>query len=144
MQSHLIKIGADGAQLPNDAKNHVAVLDTRTDLMWPAHDVYDGSLRWKEIHKPCEDLVLAGFNDWRPATVEEAFLFCDRTRFNPAFDPEFFPGLKPSWYWTGTVDAEAPSSYAWYVHLSYGYAYLNYQYGSGRVLACRRAARASQ
>lgn len=142
--SHLIKIASDGTQLPADAKGHVAVLDARTNLMWPAHDIYDGELRWKEIKKPCEDLVLAGFNDWRNATVEEAFLFCDRTRCNPAFDPEFFPGLKPYWYWTSTVDAEAPSSCAWYVLLHLGSAGVSYQGDSGRVLACRRAAPASQ
>lgn len=140
--SHLIKIASDGTRLPADAKGHVAVLDTRTNLMWPAHDIYDGELRWKEIKKPCEELVLAGFDDWRNATVEEAFLFCDRTRWNPAFDPEFFPGLKPTWYWTSTRDTEAPSSFAWYVYLHDGYAFIDYQDCRCRVLACRRAAKA--
>lgn len=144
MTSKLIKIAADGTEMPPDAKGHVAVLHTALGLMFPAHDIYDGALRWKEIHKPCEDLVLAGANDWRPVTIEEGFLFCDRTRWNPAFDPEFFPGLKPDWYWTGTVDVSAPSSCAWCVDLDFGYAYIFDQCIRGRVLACRRAAPARQ
>lgn len=136
MSKTLIKIAADGTEMPADAKGHVAVLIPALGLMFPSHDIHDGTLRWKEIQKPCEDLQLAGFNDWRPATVEEAFLFCDRTRFAPAFDPEFFPGITPSWHWTSTVDAEYPSSLAWGVHL-HGGAGIDYQYGSGRVLACR-------
>ncbi|MGN6312892.1 MAG: DUF1566 domain-containing protein [Rhodanobacteraceae bacterium] len=139
MSKTLIKIAADGTEMPADSKGHVAVLIPELKLMFPAHDIVQRGVRWADIQKPCEDLQLAGFNDWRPVTIEEGFLFCDRTRFDPAFDPEFFPGITPTWHWTSTVDAEAPSSYAWYVFLHYGSADVHNRGGSGRVLACRAA-----
>jgi hypothetical protein len=144
MHTQFIKIGADGAQLPADANDHAAVLDQRTGLIWSANAISDQRLTYAEAKKACEKLALAGSSDWRLPEVEELFALCDRTRFSPAIDTEAFPGVDSSWFWTATVDAEAPSSFAWSVSLHYGYASFDFQLSSGRVLACRRAARASQ
>jgi len=144
MQQHFVKIGADGAQLPADAKDHVAVLDQRTGLIWSANPISDKRFTYPEAKEAAAAVDLAGSTDWRLPEVEELFALCDRSRYAPAIDTEAFPGVEGDWFWTATVDAEAPSSYAWGVDLHYGNAYIYDQNSSGRVLACRRAAPASQ
>lgn len=144
MQSHFVKIGADGAQLPADAKDHVAVLDRRTGLIWSTNPISDKRLTNADAKKACAALDLAGATDWRLPEVEELFALCDRSRFNPAIDTEAFPGVATDWFWTATLDASEPSSYAWDVYLNRGYADILSQNFSGRVLACRRAVPASQ
>jgi len=144
MQQHFIKIGADGAQLPADAKDHVAVVDQRTGLIWSAGFISPKRLTYAKAKEACAALELASAADWRLPEVEELFALCDRSRYAPAIDTEAFPGVDGDWCWTSTVDAEAPSSYAWLVDLHDGDALINFQDGSGRVLACRRAAPASQ
>jgi len=144
MQQHFVKIGADGAQLQADAKDHVAVLDQRTGLIWSASFISPKRLTYTEAKDACAAMDLASAKDWRLPEVEELFALCDRSRYVPAIDTEAFPGVEGTWCWTATVDAEAPSSYAWFVNLRSGYALIDGQDGCGRVLACRRAAPASQ
>ena len=140
------KIGADGAQVADDATDHVAVLDNTTGLMW-SHtlntDDDDG-----EPHAACEQRVeglsLAGFTDWRMPTVEELFAIADRTHTDPAIDAAFFPDTKSDWYWTGTPAAWSPSA-AWIVYFNLGLASSDYRDGDGFVRAVRVAgARAGQ
>jgi hypothetical protein len=135
--SHFLKIGADGASLAHDATDNVAVVDTRTNLMWSAADVSDKQLDFADAGKACAELSLAGFSDWRLPTVEELFLLADRSKFNPAIDTDAFPATKVDWYWSSTVDAESPSVFAWIVLFHYGLSYLYLQHGRARVRAVR-------
>ncbi len=135
--SHFQKIGADGAQLPDNATDHVAVLDTRTDLMWSAADITDKPLPFKKCAAACEALTLAGFTDWRMPTAEELFALADRSRHDPAIDTDAFPSCKGGWYWSSTVDASSPSVYAWNVGFGHGGANVNHQNSNGRVRAVR-------
>jgi hypothetical protein len=135
--SHFQKIGVDGAQLPADATDHVAVIDVRTNLMWSANDATDKTLPFKKCAAACKKLKLAGFTDWRMPTVEELFLLADRSKCDPAIDTNAFPSCTGGWYWTSTVDASAPSACAWDVNFYNGYAYFNFQVNQGRVRAVR-------
>jgi hypothetical protein len=135
--SHFQKIGADGAQLPDNATDHVAVLDTRTHLMWSANDSTDKPLPFNQCAAACGNLTLAGFTDWRMPTVEELFLLADRSKSAPAIDTDAFPSCTSDWYWSSTVDASSPSVFAWVVGFSNGGAYLLHQDSFGRVRAVR-------
>ncbi len=130
-----VKIGEDGALLPADATEWVAVLDTKQNLMWDVKprpvDDYAAAL------KVPETLVVAGFKDWRLPTVEELFLLADRTRVSPAIDTDFFPETPSDWFWTSTLWASSPSGCAWVVSFLSGGSGWYGQYGEGFVRAVR-------
>jgi hypothetical protein len=135
--SHFQKIGADGAQLPDSATDHVAIIDNRTNLMWSANDSTDKPLPFKKCAAACKELMIAGFSDWRMPTVEELFLLADRSKHSPAIDTAAFPSCTGGWYWSSDVDASSPSVCAWVVHFGYGFAGCYGQGSSGRVRAVR-------
>ena len=139
MNEHLILIGADGAQLPADATGHVAVTDTRTNLMWSVNDVSDDELDFEDAGKACAALNLAGFTDWRLPTVEELFLLADRTRTNPAIDTEAFPTCKGDWY-RGSTPYASDSGCAWLVYFGGGDASIGRHDYEARVRAVRSVA----
>jgi hypothetical protein len=136
VKEHIVLIGADGAQLPAGSTEYVAIHNTKTGLMVAA-PFADKRFTHSEAMTALAGLSLASFSDWRGATAEEAFLMADRTRFDPAVDPEEYPFIESDWYWTSTVDPESPSDYAFYVLFGYGTALLGLQYLRGRVLAVR-------
>lgn len=141
-----IKIGADGAQLPADATDWVAVLDNTTGLMWSAQDANNNDVD----HDGAEAAVaalntskLAGFDDWDMPTVEELFCLADRSHADPAIDTDFFPSCKIDWYWT-KIPYASSSALAWIVNFSYGSSNGCPRYSKCRVRACRRVRSPSQ
>jgi hypothetical protein len=46
-------------------------VDLSSGLMWAATDNFERDLRWPQAVKYCRDLRLAGYADWRLATIEE-------------------------------------------------------------------------
>lgn len=130
-----IKIGEDGALLRADAPEWVAVLDTRTNLMW---DVKARPIpNQAAADDLCKTLSVAGFKDWRAPTVEQLFSLADRSRVSPAINTDFFPDTPSDWFWTRTLYASSPSDCAWYVYFSLGNSYWYYQYLEGFVRAVR-------
>ena len=134
-QPRFIKIGEDGALLAPDATEWAAVLDTKTNLMW------DAKARAVEGFQAAQTvpgtLNVAGFTDWRMPTVEELFCLADRTRLRPAIDTDFFPDTPSDWFWSSTVDADAPSDCAWFVSFYGGFSGWLSRDGEGFVRAVR-------
>ena len=118
------------------------VSDTRTGLMWTKETLPGGRMTYDEAVKACKVLRLAGYKDWRPATVEEVFALADRSRHSPAIDTDLFPDTKSDWYWTSTLCAWDPSC-AWIVCFGYGYA-LSFRRDYSAFVRAVRSARASQ
>ena len=133
--SRYVKVGEDGALLAADATEWVAVLDTKSNLMWAVEVL--PRMEFKDALEAPGKLAIGGFKDWRLPTVEELFCLADRTKFNPAIDQDFFPKTPSSWFWSSTVDAESPSDYAWDVHFYYGSSGWNDQDYEGFVRAVR-------
>ena len=136
MKDHIVLIGADGAALPADSTDYVAIQNTKTGLMASAA-LGAARFTFGDAEKACAALTTAGFTDWRLPTVEELFPMADRTRFSPAVDPEQYPFLESDWYWSGTVDPSSPSGFAFGVGFYSGAAGIYYQDYRGRVLAVR-------
>jgi hypothetical protein len=130
-----VKIGEDGALLAAGATEWVAVLDTRTNLMWAVE--VSKRLTWKKALEAPKKLAIGGFKDWRLPTVEELFCLADRTRSVPAIDTDFFPDTPSDWFWSSTPWAASPSDYAWLVYFYDGYSYCYRQSSDNYVRAVR-------
>ena len=134
-QPRFIKIGEDGSLLAPDAPEWVAVLDTKTNLMWDAKArAVDG---FQAAQAVPGTLNVAGFTDWRVPTVEELFCLADRSRARPAIDTDFFPDTPNDCFWSSDVYASSPSDYAWFVNFGRGYSYWSSQGSEGFVRAVR-------
>jgi hypothetical protein len=107
-----VKIGSSGEQLPADAKDWVAVLDTSTNLMWDRHES-SKEMTHAAAEKHAAKLDVAGFNDWRQPTRVELFGITDDTRYNPAINTDFFDS-HGDWVWTSSPGASDPA-FAWCV-----------------------------
>ena len=92
------------------------VTDNCTGLMWQK-DTGDTegakALAWCDAVAYCEDLILAGHDDWRLPNIRELESIVDYGRSNPSIDPVF--GAAPGTYWSSTSYAEQ-SRAAWQVH----------------------------
>ena len=111
----------------------VTVTDTSTGLMWqkataPGTYVWDAALRY------CEDLTLAGHDDWRLPNVRELQSIVDYGRIDPSSDLIF--GAESGWYWSSSTIVLYPND-AWLVFFYDGFV----DYGSKGVGSFVRAVR---
>ena len=136
-QPRFIKIGEDGSLLAPDATEWVAVLDTKSNLMWAVEVLPQQT--FAAAAESVAHLTTAGFADWRVPTVEELFCLADRTRRMPAIDTDYFPEAPSGWFWSSTLDASSPSDYAWGVYFDFGVSGWRGQSGEGFVRAVRSA-----
>ena len=118
-----------------------AFLDAKTGLMIAAYDLVlpDGTDTFDHhsIDKALKEFRCAGHADWRCWNDEEASLFIDRSKHDPAADPIL--NLKPAWYWTTTKYKPDEASYAWAVHFRYGDVSIYHRNSRFRVRAVRSA-----
>jgi hypothetical protein len=119
---------------------------TIPELMW-SHTLGDGErMDYAEAQKAIAELNrigAGGFSDWRLPTVEELFAQTDRSRYNPAVDPERFPDTKPGFYWSSTPDVSDPEGCAWGVYFYDGNAGIHCRVYGGFVRAVRSLPSAS-
>ena len=137
-QTKYIKIGADGQQLPADAKDWVAVHLPAHGLTFSATSVVDTDVPQEKCLEACKALTLAGHSDWDLPTIDELQLLVDRSRHEPAIDTDFFQDIQNDWYWTSTPAAWSASS-AWFVYFYFGGVYYSPRDYAGFALAVRRA-----
>ena len=129
------KVSPTGLLLPADATEWVAVYDSKLDVTW--EKLFHAVPSWERAQCLPRALGVAGFTDWRLPTVEELFCLADRTRTRPAIDTTFFPDTPNDWFWSSTVDANAPSACAWIVDFDDGYSYWDHQGYDGVIRAVR-------
>lgn len=96
------------------------VVDRATGLMWQQATV--AADRWESAIGYCENLMLAGQEDWRLPNRNELQSLVDYAGTDPAIDESSFPGTLASYYWTSTTYAPGPSR-AWVVSFHSGYVH---------------------
>jgi len=87
------------------------VTDYATGLVWQQDD--DQTARtWQGSLVYCEELVLAGRDDWRLPNIKELRSLALDTRWGPALDTAYFAVLDRTRFWSSTTYAMTPS-WAW-------------------------------
>jgi len=136
-----LKISAAGLVLPAAANEFVAVQDVEplpdgSHRFWSTTEVKNAMPQPRCVEY-AQDMVLAGFRDWRLPTRTELLTLVDDTRHGPAIDTDYFPGCQSDWYWTSTAAARSPGVFAWGVFFDYGGADWVSRYNDGWVRGVR-------
>jgi hypothetical protein len=81
------------------------VTDNLTGLIWEqkTSDNKDYSYTWQEALAYCENLSLAGYDNWRLPNIHELHSIIDYQRVSPAIDSTYFPNAVSSLYWSSTT-----------------------------------------
>lgn len=88
------------------------VADMTTGLMWQQTETE--AMTWEKALAYCENLNLAGYNDWRLPNIRELLSLVDDIRCDPSINTAYFPGCRPSIYWSSTTHTHYPG-FAWYI-----------------------------
>ena len=96
------------------------VTDMVTGLMWQQLTV--GKMNWEDAIAYCENLILAGYDDWRLPNLKELTFIVDYTRHDPSINRTYFPNTMPFVYWSSSPYA-GHSYHAWLVNFYYGGVY---------------------
>jgi len=94
------------------------VTDTTTGLMWQ-QTVDLQSYVWSAAKTYCDDLSLAGHDDWRVPTRIELVSLIDVTQSSPSIDTVAFPNAPSEFFWTSSPMA-GDATLAWSVFFGYG------------------------
>lgn len=97
------------------------ITDTTTELVW--QQTSDSSTRtWQQSLDYCNDLSLAGQNDWRLPNIKELESIVDVTAVAPTINIGYFPATNASSYWSSTSYGDSTGK-AWHVGFDYGGIY---------------------
>ena len=90
--------------------------DTSTGLIW--QQVEPEAMTWTEALAYCENLQLAGYDDWRLPNRNELQSIFDYSTNKPAIDFTVFPDtVSPHYYWSSTACAYSGEDAAWLMRL---------------------------
>jgi hypothetical protein len=81
------------------------VTNADTDLMWQKDSAPGYNYTWQQALAYCENLTLAGYNDWRLPNINELQSLVDYESDYPSINTTFFPDTKSSYYWSSTTHA---------------------------------------
>jgi Protein of unknown function (DUF1566) len=107
------------------------VTDLNSKLMWQQCTAPAGGTNcatgtpatyyWDNALAYCNDLVLAGYTDWRLPNIKELHSIVDATKSsNPTINITYFPATPAADFWSSTTFS-GTTGYAWYVTFSIGY-----------------------
>ncbi len=93
---------------------------------------------WSDAIKHCEDLIFAGYSDWRLPNKNELLSIVDYTKYEPAINDAFKNTTTSShYYWSSTAYAFSTVN-AWNVDFDDGYTIYNFK-NDGSYVRCVRA-----
>jgi hypothetical protein len=110
------------------------VTDTATGLTWQQAE--GGAMTWEAALTYCENLELAGHDDWRLPNRNELQSIADYEKIDPAVDAVCFPGALSSAYWSSTTYTVVTDC-AWGVDISDGNVFFYGKSSSYYVRAVR-------
>jgi hypothetical protein len=97
------------------------IIDANSGLMWQK-DTAPDICAWQMALSYCENLFLAGQNEWRLPNKNELQTLVDYSRSAPSINTSFFPSTDLYYYWSSTTDAGS-LGYSWGINFRYGTAY---------------------
>ena len=116
------------------------VTDTSTGLMWQQESapIAPGSYdyNWQQALSYCENLTLAGYEDWRLPNRNELQTLVDYNKFEPSIDTTIFSITTSPYYWSSTTSGDDPER-AWSVDFYRGNSNRNSKTGTKDVRAVR-------
>jgi len=83
------------------------ITDNITGLMWQKTDA--GEMTWENAGTYCNNLVLAGYSDWRLPTGRELFSINHFDHLNPAMDTTFFTKTAAQYWWSSEQQVNDPT-----------------------------------
>ena len=111
--------GAAGGMGPAlTASGDGTVTDRHTGLVWQQATITP-TLAWEAALPACENLVLAGHDDWRLPNIKELRSINDEARARPSVDTALFPGTASARYWSSTSNMNTATE-AWSVSFELG------------------------
>jgi hypothetical protein len=118
-QNYIVR-AVSGAQLSDNLIDNGdgTVTDTTTGLMWQQSET--DAIAWEAAIAYCENLELAGYDDWRLPNRNELQSIVDYETYDPAIDTALFPGAMSSGYWSSTTRVYNTAG-AWHVGFIAGY-----------------------
>ncbi len=131
----LALVGMLSADCVSNGDETVTCSDTK--LMWQDDsDVGSVSKTWKKAIEYCEDLGLAGYDDWRLPNIRELKSITERTKkINPSIK-DGFTKVSDDGYWSSTTDLSDTSG-AWNVGFDDGDDGWDYKSGHYSVRCVR-------
>ncbi|GBC63295.1 hypothetical protein DENIS_4289 [Desulfonema ishimotonii] len=99
--------------------NDGTVTDSQTGLMWQ-QATQDNAMTWQNSFSWCDNLQLAGYDDWRLPDIKELRSIVDYNRYNPSVDIEYFFDTVSSSYWSASTCAGYTGG-AWSLDFNYGH-----------------------
>jgi len=100
--------------------NDGTITDGNTNLMWKKGECPD--LSFDEALKYCEEMNLAGYNDWRMPNIKEIATLLDLSfEGDTWFHKKYFPDIKTAplgFYWSSSTYA---ATFGWGVNFQFGY-----------------------
>jgi hypothetical protein len=148
---NIIKISAKGDHMPATATKHAAVLYPDFGIMFAVKPKgFASRSTFDDAAKRAADLKHAGETGWILAPdVRLHLLTVDYSRLGPAADPDLYPDMQNSWYWTAhgcewaKDDAGAFRAF-WRVYAYSGGVNYDNRYGHAFARPCRLVAPAGQ
>lgn len=105
-QSYTTTFGEDQDYLINTPSftnnNNGTITDNVTGLMWQQVD--GGEMTIENAITYCDNLVLAGFSDWRLPTPIESFSIINHQNSNPAINTTYFTLTTAEYWWTSVFE----------------------------------------
>ena len=112
------------------------VIDKKTGLMWQDnHAVKYVKKEWQGAMKVCQQLHLAGYNDWRLPNIHELLNLIDKSKHDPVIKKEFKNISASGYYWSSSEHEN--KEFAWMMNFTRGYEYNNYK-SYERYVRCAR------
>ena len=101
--------------IPHHFKDNIdsTITDNLTGLMWEKYPARD-TLTWDTALNHAEDLILAGYSDWRLPNIKELESIGIEYRTNPASDTAFGHAIQSQRYWSSTSQYQAVAN-AWFI-----------------------------
>jgi len=103
--------------------------------MWQ-QDTAPSTYNWQDALSYCDNLQLAGYNDWRLPNANEFQSIVDYDQYSPAINTTYFPNAVASLCWSSTTNTYYPYR-AWYVYFYYGTVYYSIKSSGNYVRAVR-------